>query len=241
MKRTVLLLLMFCLALSAFAQKPEGALSYQSYPETGFEAWSFTDRNLPDEIYTADMCIVSECVGYFPCTAFVFSDARNTKYMDFKIYRIMTDGTVLGRYFVYEDGTYITDHDLTAGEVFVFRSDDGAHEIYVQKIYREKVYPESGFRAFTYTGERLPDDISIVWMCIQSDCAGDVPCTVIDFGDEEARTDMKIYRIKNDGSEGYRYFKIINNCYIADTILEPSEMFVLRTFGRDHEIYISLI
>lgn len=78
-------------------------------------------------------------------------------------------------------------------------------------------------------------------MCIQSDCAGDVPCTVIDFGDEEARTDMKIYRIKNDGSEGYRYFKIINNCYIADTVLESSEMFVLRTFGRDHEIYISLI
>ena len=73
MKRTTLLILVLCLVSTVFAQKPEGVLSYQAYPETGFEAWSFTEKNLPDEIYTADMCIVSECVGYFPCTAFIFS------------------------------------------------------------------------------------------------------------------------------------------------------------------------
>lgn len=240
MKRTTLLILVLCLVSAVFAQKPEGVLSYQAYPETGFEAWSFTEKNLPDEIYTADMCIVSECVGYFPCTAFIFSDTRNIKYMDYKVYRIMTDGTWLGRYFVFEDGTYITDHDLTAGEQFVLKSDDGTHEIYVQKMYREQVY-ESGFKAFSYTGEKLPEDIYIVQMCIQSDCAGDVPCTVMDFGSDGVRTDMKVYRIKNDGSEAYRYFKIIEDSYVVDTILEETEMFVLRTFGKDHEIFISLI
>ena len=238
MRKIILIATVLLMMTSLFAiTPPNDAPAYMEYPETGFIAWSYTEKELPLSISTADMCIVSECVGYFPCTLMEFEKGRT----DFKVYRIMNDGTEMYRYFIYENNTYITDHDLIGGEVFVLRTDDNKHEIFITKTYVEKLYPETGFRAYSFSSDKLPESIYVTWTCIQSDCAGDVPCTVFDFGPDCPVTNMKVYRIKADGTEAYRYFKYADGVYIADTILEEGESFVLRTIGNTHEVYVTLI
>lgn len=242
MKKTALVIILLSVMVSLWAIMPPSVTKVSRiYPETGFSAWSYTESELPASISTANMCIVSECVGFVPCTLMQFDNGKYAKDMDFKVYRLMSDGTETYRYYIFEDDTYITDHDLIAGEVFILRTDDGKHEIFISKIYVEKEYPESGFKAYSYSGDKLPENIYTTMTCIQSDCAGDVPCTVFDFGPDCPVTNMKVYRIKPDGAEAYRYFKFSDGVYIADTVLEKGEIFALRTIGNTHEVFVTLL
>ena len=65
MRKTILIAAFLLVMTSLFAvTPPKDAPAYMEYPETGFIAWSYTEKELPLSISTADMCIALAAVFF---------------------------------------------------------------------------------------------------------------------------------------------------------------------------------
>lgn len=103
-----------------------------------------------------------------------------------------------------------------------------------------KVYESSGFKAVSDNPQAMPDEIYMVSLCIQTECTGYLPCTVMKFNDE-ANIGSKLYNlrlVRADGTVVFLYHIFDNGSYITDYELLEGERFLLSAYDGSAEIYI---
>ena len=104
-----------------------------------------------------------------------------------------------------------------------------------------KVYESTGFKAESANTQAFPDEIYMASLCIQTECTGYLPCTLLKF-DDEANCRSKLYdlQIIRAGAKqpSFLYHIFDNGTYIADYELQEGDRFLLTALDGSGNIYV---